>query len=111
NAVDGSPGRAALLSCNSFHLYFSKGISMFFTKSRVRAALVAGAAAGALLLTSCAGAGGDGDAGATSADGPKFIYITSDPNGQNDFLKSGKVGLDSVAEQFEGSAKTDESKD
>ena len=84
---------------------------MFFTKSRVRAALVAAAAAGALLLTSCAGAGGDGDAGANSADGPKFIYITSDPIGQNEFLKSGKVGIDSVAEQFEGSAKTYESKD
>lgn len=82
---------------------------MFFTKSRVRAALVAGAAAGALLLTSCAG--GDGDAGANSAEGPKFIYITSDPIGQNEFLKSGKVGIDSVAEQFEGSAKTYESKD
>ncbi|MBP1325751.1 basic membrane protein A [Leucobacter exalbidus] len=81
---------------------------MFFTKSRTRAALVAGAAAGALLLTSCAGGG---DAGASDASGPKFIYITSDPIGQNEFLKSGKVGIDSVAEQFEGSAKTFESKD
>lgn len=81
---------------------------MFFTKSRTRAALVAGAAAGALLLTSCAGGG---DTGASDASGPKFIYITSDPIGQNEFLKSGKVGIESVAEQFEGTSKTFESKD
>ncbi|MHA3683670.1 BMP family ABC transporter substrate-binding protein [Leucobacter sp. HY1910] len=81
---------------------------MFFTKSRTRAALVAGAAAGALLLTSCAGGG---DTGASDASGPKFIYITSDPIGQNEFLKSGKVGIESVAEQFDGTSKTFESKD
>lgn len=83
---------------------------MFFTKSRTRAALVAGAAAGALLLTSCSG-GGAGDEGASNAAGPQFIYITSDPIGQNEFLKSGKIGIDSVAEQFEGASKTYESKD
>lgn len=83
---------------------------MFFTKSRTRAALIAGAAAGALLLTSCSGGGSD-EAGAGDASGPNFIYITSDPIGQNEFLKSGKVGIDSVAEEFEGSAKTFESKD
>lgn len=83
---------------------------MFFTKRRARAALVAGAAAGALLLTSCAG-GSDSDAGKSDADGPKFIYITSDPIGQNEFLKSGKVGIDAVADTYEGSAKTFESKD
>ena len=81
---------------------------MFFTKSRTRAALIAGAAAGALLLTSCAGGG---DTGANDASGPKFIYITSDPIGQNEFLKSGKVGIESVAEQFEGTSKTYESND
>lgn len=79
---------------------------MFFTKRRVRAAVIAGAAASALLLTSCSG-GGD----TASADGPQFIYITSDPIGQNEFLKSGKTGIESVAETFEGTSKTYESKD
>lgn len=65
---------------------------MFFTKRRVRAALVAGAASAALLLTSCAGGGSGEDEAAT--DGPSFIYITSDPIGQNEFLKSGKVGIE-----------------
>ncbi|WP_125098974.1 BMP family ABC transporter substrate-binding protein [Leucobacter chromiireducens] len=83
---------------------------MFFTKRRARAALVAGAATAALLLTSCAGGGGSADSG-SSAEGPSFIYITSDPIGQNEFLKSGKVGIDAVAKTFEGSATTYESKD
>ena len=83
---------------------------MFFTKRRTTAALLAGAAASALLLTSCSGGGGD-KADEASADGPKFIYITSDPIGQNEFLKSGKTGIESVAEEFEGSSRTFESKD
>ena len=82
---------------------------MFFTQRCVRAALVAGAASAALLLTSCSGGGGTSDEAAS--DGPSFIYITSDPIGQNEFLKSGKVGIESVAETFEGTAKTFESKD
>ncbi|MCW2288515.1 BMP family ABC transporter substrate-binding protein [Leucobacter luti] len=82
---------------------------MFFTKRRARAALIAGAASAALLLTSCAG--GSGDAADSGADGPSFIYITSDPIGQNEFLKSGKVGIDAVAKTFEGTSKTYESKD
>ena len=81
---------------------------MFFTQRRVRAAVLAGAAAAALLLTSCSG-GGSSDQAAN--DGPGFIYITSDPIGQNEFLKSGKTGIESVAEKFEGSSKTFESKD
>lgn len=85
---------------------------MFFTKRRVRAALIAGAASAALLLTSCSGGSGDaGDSDASGAEGPSFIYITSDPIGQNEFLKSGKVGIDAVAETNEGTAKTFESKD
>lgn len=86
---------------------------MFFTKRRARAALFAGAASAALLLTSCSGGSGttDGGSGEAAADAPSFIYITSDPIGQNEFLKSGKVGIDSVAEEFEGTAKTFESKD
>ncbi|MFT4231791.1 MAG: BMP family ABC transporter substrate-binding protein [Leucobacter sp.] len=88
---------------------------MFFTKRRARAALIAGAASAALLLTSCAGgSGGSGDSSSSSsesADGPHFIYITSDPIGQNEFLKSGKTGIEKVAEQFEGTQETYESKD
>ncbi|QZY51460.1 BMP family ABC transporter substrate-binding protein [Leucobacter tenebrionis] len=85
---------------------------MFFTKRRARAALIAGAASAALLLTSCSGGGNaDGGSADAGAEGPSFIYITSDPIGQNEFLKSGKVGIDNVAEEFEGSAKTFESKD
>ena len=83
---------------------------MFFTKRRVRAALIAGAASAALLLTSCSGGGG-GDTADAGDEGPSFIYITSDPIGQNEFLKSGKVGIESVAEEFEGTSKTFESKD
>ncbi|WP_024355585.1 BMP family ABC transporter substrate-binding protein [Leucobacter chironomi] len=84
---------------------------MFFTKRRARAALIAGAASAALLLTSCSSGGADTEGGDAGAEGPSFIYITSDPIGQNEFLKSGKVGIDRVAEEFEGSAKTFESKD
>ncbi|MBL3686071.1 BMP family ABC transporter substrate-binding protein [Leucobacter zeae] len=84
---------------------------MFFTKRRASAAMIAGAAAAALLLTSCSGGGTGGDNGSDSAEGPNFIYITSDPIGQNEFLKSGKVGIESVADEFEGTSKTYESKD
>ncbi|UOR00710.1 BMP family ABC transporter substrate-binding protein [Leucobacter allii] len=84
---------------------------MFLTKRRARAALIAGAASAALLLTSCAGGGSDAGGSDAAADGPSFIYITSDPIGQNEFLKSGKVGIDAVAESYEGTAKTYESKD
>ncbi len=82
---------------------------MFFTKRRARAALFAGAASAALLLTSCAGGGGGTEEGGD--EGPGFIYITSDPIGQNEFLKSGKVGIENVAEEFEGTSDTFESKD
>lgn len=82
---------------------------MFFTKRRARAALIAGTAAAALLLTSCAS--DNGNSGSNSADGPSFIYITSDPIGQNEFLKSGKIGIDKVAAENDGTAKTYESKD
>ncbi|WP_053351837.1 MULTISPECIES: BMP family ABC transporter substrate-binding protein [Leucobacter] len=83
---------------------------MFFTQRRVRAALVAGAASAALLLTACSGGGGS-SADEAASDGPNFIYITSDPIGQNEFLKSGKVGIESVAKTFEGTSTTYESKD
>ncbi|QIK62814.1 BMP family ABC transporter substrate-binding protein [Leucobacter viscericola] len=84
---------------------------MFFTKRRARAALIAGAAAAALLLTSCASGNSGSDNGSSDADGPSFIYITSDPIGQNEFLKSGKIGIDNVAKEFDGTSKTYESKD
>ncbi|PRI12554.1 BMP family ABC transporter substrate-binding protein [Leucobacter massiliensis] len=86
---------------------------MFFTQRRARAAMIAGVASAALLLTSCAD-GGSGNGGGTdsgSAEGPHFIYITSDPIGQNEFLKSGKTGIENVAEEFDGTQETYESKD
>ncbi len=82
---------------------------MFFTKRRARAAVLAGAAAATLLLTSCAGGGAA--APEASADGPNFIYITSDPIGQNEFLKSGKIGIEAAAKAHEGTSETYESKD
>ncbi|MFV0432661.1 MAG: BMP family ABC transporter substrate-binding protein [Leucobacter sp.] len=85
---------------------------MFFSKRGARAALIAGAASAALLLTSCSGgSGGGNETTDEGSDGPSFIYITSDPIGQNEFLKSGKAGIDEVAKTYEGTAKTFESKD
>lgn len=84
---------------------------MSFTKRRARAALLAGAAAAALLLTSCSGGSSSGDSDDSAAEGPSFIYITSDPIGQNEFLKSGKVGIEQVADEYEGTPTTYESKD
>ncbi len=75
-----------------------------------RLGLVAGAAALGLALASCSGAGDAGN-NASNPDGDKFIYITSDPIGQNEFLKSGKVGIEAAAEEHGGQAFTYESKD
>jgi basic membrane protein A len=74
-----------------------------------RVAFAAGAAALSLLLASCSGSS---DGGKVSSDDDKsFVYITSDPIGQNEFLKSGKVGIEKIAEEQGGDAKTYESKD
>lgn len=89
---------------------------MFVTKRRARAAIVAGAMSAALLLTACSGGssgsgGSDGGDTAPAGDGPALIYITSDPIGQNEFLKSGETGIENVAAELDGSSKTFESKD
>lgn len=81
-----------------------------FTR-RTRAALIAGAATLGLMLTACSGAGTDDSQGGEDASGGSFIYITSDPIGQNEFLKSGKIGIEKVAEDNNGEANTFESKD
>lgn len=80
----------------------------WFTKTRVTAS-IAGVAAAGLLLAGCAG-GNSADSN-TAAENSKFVYITSDPIGQNEFLRSGKTGIDSVAEKHDGEAVTYESKD
>lgn len=82
---------------------------MFFTQGRTRAAVAAGAMSAALLLTACSG--GQAESGETTADGPLFVYITSDPIGQNEFLKSGKTGIEAVAAANDGTSETFESKD
>ena len=83
---------------------------MIISSRRAKAALTATAAVPVLALTACSG--GSADSGdAAPADGPKFVYITSDPIGQNAFLQSGKDGIEAVATEFEGTAKTFESKD
>ena len=83
---------------------------MIISSRRAKAALTATAAVAVLALTACSG--GSADSGdAAPADGPKFVYITSDPIGQNAFLQSGKDGIEAVATEFEGTAKTFESKD
>lgn len=83
---------------------------MSFSKRGMRTAVVAGLAASSLLLSACAGGGAAGEKEASS-DAPKFVYITSDPIGQNEFLKSGKTGIETVAKTFKGEAKVYESKD
>jgi basic membrane protein A len=84
---------------------------MIISSRRAQAALsvTATAAAAVLLLSACSG--GTTDSGEAAVEGPSFVYITSDPIGQNAFLQSGKIGIDAVAAEFEGTAKTYESKD
>ncbi|MEB4615762.1 BMP family ABC transporter substrate-binding protein [Leucobacter sp. M11] len=68
-----------------------------------KTALVAGLASAALLMTGCAG-GGD------AASGDNFVYITSDPIGVNEFLKSGDAGIKEAAKRHGGESKTFESR-
>lgn len=85
---------------------------MFTTKRRVRAAVLAGAMSSALLLSACSGGNStEGGGEASEGDGPSFVYITSDPIGQNEFLKSGKTGIEKVAADLGGTSKTFESSD
>ncbi|SJN10643.1 basic membrane lipoprotein [Leucobacter sp. 7(1)] len=76
---------------------------------RFRAALLAAGLAAALLLTSCA-PGTQSEQGSTVA-GPTFVYLTSDPIGQNGFFTSGKAGIEAVARTFDGRARTLEASD
>ncbi|MGI8394423.1 BMP family ABC transporter substrate-binding protein [Leucobacter sp. Z1108] len=85
---------------------------MFFTQRRTRAAVAAGAMSAALLLTACSGGeAGSSESTEATTDGPHFVYITSDPIGQNAFLESGKIGIEAVAEANGGTSETFESKD
>jgi basic membrane protein A len=68
----------------------------------------------ALLATGCNASstksedGGDGEA---KANGKKFVLITADPVGQNQFLKLGVKGINEAKKAHDGSAKIYESKD
>ncbi|WP_166987237.1 BMP family ABC transporter substrate-binding protein [Canibacter zhoujuaniae] len=86
-----------------------------FTKRGATAA-AAGVAAIGLLLSGCAGGNSSSNSSSASSEtgtesNQSFIYITSDPIGQNEFLKSGQIGINAVAEANGGKAKTFESKD
>ncbi|MGO1539606.1 MAG: hypothetical protein ACTHW3_09580, partial [Leucobacter sp.] len=56
-----------------------------------------------LALTACAGGGG-GDAGGDAGGGDEasFIYITNTPIGINQFLESGKIGIEEAAVEYNG---------
>lgn len=69
------------------------------------------AGAALLALTACAGGGGGGsdeDGGGTEHS---FVYITNDPIGINQFLESGKIGIEEAAEAYNGTSKVYESTD
>ncbi|MBT1018725.1 BMP family ABC transporter substrate-binding protein [Canibacter sp. lx-72] len=81
----------------------------WFTRRRASVA-VAGIAVASLLLSGCAGE----TKSSTDKDGSgdkRFIYITSDPIGQSEFLKSGQTGIEKVAKEHNGKQKIYESKD
>lgn len=87
----------------------------WFSKRRASAA-IAGVAAVGLLLGGCSAqsnssSNSKSDSAQSSGGDHSFIYVTSDPIGQNEFLKSGQTGIESVAEIHGGSHKTYESKD
>ncbi|MGO1735778.1 MAG: BMP family ABC transporter substrate-binding protein [Leucobacter sp.] len=65
-----------------------------------------------LALTACAGGGG-GDAGGDAGGGDEasFIYITNTPIGINQFLESGKIGIEEAAVEYNGESKVYESTD
>ncbi|MFP3915441.1 MAG: BMP family ABC transporter substrate-binding protein [Actinomycetota bacterium] len=98
------------------------------TKSKMWLALIAALALG---LAACGGAddegagttaGGDttvADEGAEDTqpesteaeDGPRFIYVTPNPIGENEFLEMGEIGTQAVAERLGGTFETFESTD
>lgn len=82
--------------------------------SKRKGAAVAAVAAFGLMLSGCAGSTKSETATETAekADGNhSFIYVTSDPIGQNEFLKSGQKGIEAVAAAHGGTHKTYQSKD
>jgi basic membrane protein A len=78
------------------------------------------AVAALLALAGCASGDGDGDGdgGGTDTGGNgdgggdhSFIFISSDPIGVNQFLRSGQAGTEQAAETYGGTAETYESSD
>lgn len=84
--------------------------------SKRRSAAIAAVAAFGLVLSGCAN-GAENSAPAESSEASNsnaehsFIYVTSDPIGQNEFLKSGQKGIEAVAATHNGTHKTFQSKD
>lgn len=68
-----------------------------------KSVFVAGLAAAGLMLTACSGA-------AEPSTGGDFVYITSDPIGVNEFLKSGKTGIEAAAKTHGVASQTFESR-
>lgn len=78
------------------------------TKERL---LTAVAVAALAVTTACSGSGGDGTGGGDGAQDKKFIYVTNNPIGINEFLRLGKIGTEKAATDYHGTAKTFESTD
>lgn len=78
-------------------------------KTRKSAVLPAIIGVSALLLAACGDGGGvdeTAEAGTPGGDERSFIYLTNDPIGVNEFLASGKIGIEKAAEEFNGTAQT-----
>ncbi len=69
------------------------------------------AGAALLALTACAGGGGGGSDEDGGGSEHSFVYITNDPIGINQFLESGKIGIEEAAEAYNGTSKVYESTD
>ncbi len=54
---------------------------------------------------------GDTDTGPETGDGPRFIYVTPNPIGENEFLEMGEIGTERAAERLGGTSQTFESTD
>lgn len=81
--------------------------------TRKSAALVGLVGASMLALTACSGGSGGDTGGDKSGGGDdhSFVYITNDPIGINEFLASGKKGIQEAAEKYNGTSKVYESTD